>query len=608
MNCELLCLVCILFLQFPFVCLFNMGRHKYKKRSRSSSNSSSSESDGKKIRKDLKHKKRRIEALEGLIRELRKSRSYGRSQSPSARSPSLAVEVVPREPPNVNATAQPIVRYVGRSDFILEFNPQTTLVPVEHWIRNLESTAKMHGWDERTLICNCTSKLAGYAKGWYEQQASYEISWSEWKEKLIQAFPFTKNKLSQIRDLVNRVRLPSEDPVSFYYSKLGLGMSCQLSDDVITEAVIGTLGDKLLEVGAKSAGCHDTTSLLRYLASINTSNEELEKPGFSQRKEGQSQNLKCYTFGKQGHKANRCRINKENRKININKDSKKCSFCNRSGHVESECYKKKNSNKYCSFCKINGHTIEECRKQSKTGPQNRLVRKVQTVSCDSSDRKYFKDVLVNGTTAKAYLDFGSLCNTMTQSFYERHNLDMTPNDSIVIKGYGDAIITPIGSVLASLIIDGVEKENQFYIVPDHVQEVDVLIGQTFTESPDLVVIKTPTELNIYENEMALQVTELCESLKKVCLYPETGVQLTPGINKVLVRLDPVVTNTLNIKHSEQRKPMNETDVLSDSVSPTDGHLIIKVINKTSTLIALKENECIARAEVTEQNLDETVNI
>lgn len=57
-------------------------------------------------------------------------------------------------------------------------------------------------------------------------------------------------------------------------------MSCQLSDDIITEAVIGTLGDKLLEIGAESAGCYDTTSLLRYLGSINTSNnEELEKPG-----------------------------------------------------------------------------------------------------------------------------------------------------------------------------------------------------------------------------------------------------------------------------------------------------------------------------------------
>lgn len=59
-----------------------------------------------------------------------------------------------------------MVRYVGRNDFIPEFDPQTSSVSVEHWIRNLEGVASMHGWDERTLICNCTSKLGGYAKSW----------------------------------------------------------------------------------------------------------------------------------------------------------------------------------------------------------------------------------------------------------------------------------------------------------------------------------------------------------------------------------------------------------------------------------------------------------
>lgn len=124
----------------------------------------------------------------------------------------------------------------------------------------------------------------------------------------------------------------------------------------------------------------------------------------------------------------------------------------------------------------------------------------------------------------------------------------------------------------------------------------------------MVIIKTPNELNIYENEIAFQVTELCESLKKVCLYPETNVQLTPGMNKVLVRLDPVVTGILYIKHSEQRKPLNDTDVLSENVSANDGHLVIKVINKTITFIALMEKQCIARAEVTEQSLEVTDNV
>lgn len=282
-----------------------MGRHK--KRHRSPSSTSSSSSDGERTirkksnyKKDLKKKNNRIEALEGLIRELRRKSDY-----------------------HTGNTSQPsVVRYVGRNDFIPVFDPQTSPVSVDHWIRNLEGIANMHGWDERTLICNCTAKLGGYAKSWYEHQASYEMSWTEWKVKLIKAFPFTKNKLTQIRELVNRVRKPNEDPIEFYYAKLGIGMSCHLSDEIITEAIIGTLGNQLLEIGAKSAGCRDTNSLLQYLASINTSVavKEQDKPETSVKSHhGPDRVTKCFSCGKPGHKASRCRKNGQ--------DNKKCSFC-----------------------------------------------------------------------------------------------------------------------------------------------------------------------------------------------------------------------------------------------------------------------------------------
>lgn len=235
--------------------------------------------------------------------------------------------------------------------------------------------------------------------------------------------------------------------------------------------------------------------------------------------------------------------------------------------------------------------------ESKSGPQNRLVRKVQTLCCDSSDKKYFKKVFVNGISANAFVDFGSSCNTMVQSFYEKLGLELKSNNEVVIKGYGDALIVPMGIVTASLVVDEVEQYNQFYVVPDNVQNMDVLIGQTFTESPNIVVVKTPDKLNIYNNEMALQVTELCNTLEKIRLFPQLDTKLAPGLNKILVRLDPIVNGTLNIKQSEQRKPLSEKDVLEDNVEIRDGCVIIKLMNKTTKDIDLKLDECIARADL-----------
>lgn len=208
-----------------------MGRHKRRKRSKrssslSSSSSSSSSSSGDDIRRTKRHRR-------SGTKEIRPTSSGGHE-----------------------------VRYVGRNDAIPEFDPQKSAVSMNHWVRNIESIATMYGWDERTTICNCTAKLRGYAKAWYERLEDYNISWSDWKARLIRAFPFTKNKLTMLRSLVNDIRKVDEDPIKFYYEKLGLGMSCGLPDNVITETIIGTMGDKMIEVGAVSAGCQDTITLL----------------------------------------------------------------------------------------------------------------------------------------------------------------------------------------------------------------------------------------------------------------------------------------------------------------------------------------------------------
>ncbi|KAI5632147.1 hypothetical protein NE865_15144 [Phthorimaea operculella] len=570
-----------------------MGRHKKRHRSPSTSSSSSSDVEKtktKKYKKNLKEKNNRIEALEGLLKELRKTTNYHAGSAPQ----------------------QSVVRYMGRNDFIPVFDPQTSPVSVEHWIRNLEGIANMHGWDERTLICNCTSKLGGYAKSWYEHQVTFDMSWAEWKEKLVRAFPFTKNKLTQIREMVNRVRKPNEDPIEFFYTKLGIGMSCQLSDEIITEAIIGTLGNQLLEIGAKSAGCRDTNSLLQYLASINTSAAASKGQDKSENQlkneRGPDRVARCFTCGKPGHRASRCRVSKDNSKLHKDKGNQKCTFCGRPGHVEADCFKKKNKSKHCSFCNIDGHTLDECRKRSRTGLQNRLVRKVQTICYDASDKKYFKEVLVNGVSSNGYIDFGSTCNTMRQSFREMQNLELMPNDNTVIKGYGDGLTIPLGIVSTSLVIDGVEKVNKLYVVPDDLQEVDVLIGQPFTESPNLVIVKTSTELNMYEDEMAIQVTELCESFDKIRLYPQNDTKLTPGLNKVLVRPDPVVDGIMNIKLSEQRKPLCEKDVIEDSVELHDGQAFIKLINRTNKILELKEQVCVARAELKDKYRDDNIKM
>ena len=67
------------------------------------------------------------------------------------------------------------------------------------------------------------------------------------------------------------------------------------------------------------------------------------------------------------------RIKNESRKLNNNKNLniniKTCSYCNRKGHLEENCFKKKKNDKYCRYCKTKGHTIDQCYKKKRKDQQ-----------------------------------------------------------------------------------------------------------------------------------------------------------------------------------------------------------------------------------------------
>lgn len=95
---------------------------------------------------------------------------------------------------------------------------------------------------------------------------------------------------------------------------------------------------------------------------------------------------------------------------------------------------------------------------------------------------------------QAFFDFGSSCNLVRKSDARRIGVPIDETCKTCIKGYGLGQTLSMGKITVNLEVDSIQKLVDLLIVPDHLQEVPLLIGQPFTEQSDIVVLKTNKEL------------------------------------------------------------------------------------------------------------------
>lgn len=133
------------------------------------------------------------------------------------------------------------------------------------WLNRLEALAKIFNWNERFLIYQMTTKLAGNARLWFNSQQEIDYTWEQWKYKILSDFPEGRGIALKLHDFVTVKRENNENVLDFYYKKLSLGKKCDQPEHVITDVIIFTLNDPLLRAGARGAACRDTKSLLQYL-------------------------------------------------------------------------------------------------------------------------------------------------------------------------------------------------------------------------------------------------------------------------------------------------------------------------------------------------------
>ena len=65
------------------------------------------------------------------------------------------------------------------------------------------------------------------------------------------------------------------------------------------------------------------------------------------------------------------------------------------------------------------------------------------------------------------------------------------------------MIVTLGTTVANIKIDDVEREVPIVVVKDDQQEFDLLVGRPYTESPKTYVVKTSDSMKFFNEEESL---------------------------------------------------------------------------------------------------------
>jgi len=193
------------------------------------------------------------------------------------------------------------------------------------------------------------AKLTGVAKLWYQALPTMSYSWEEWKIKLTESFPSKDDYAELLTEMLARRARFGESLELYFYDKINLLNRLEIKGKCAVDCLLHGLDDRSVRLGAKATKCIEPEQVLKYFQSagllprgLDRAKNSLDKGANSVAiKDGSNTNneskmagssslilITCYNCGEQGHYSFKC-----------TKKIKKCTACNKLGHLTTECRK-----------------------------------------------------------------------------------------------------------------------------------------------------------------------------------------------------------------------------------------------------------------------------
>lgn len=480
-------------------------------------------------------------------------------------------DILPSQPSNPSTSLTS--RGIDHKNIVPEFNPSEKNQRVDVWIKKVNQCAEVYGWDERATVHFAMQKLTGLAKTWYESLSSILHTWEEWQVKLLNAFPSEQNYGQILEDMLKRKSRPNELIENYYYEKVALLNQCEIVGKKAVDCIIHGIGDRTMRSSALALRCEEPDQLLKFLLS-NNKELSVQQPPFRDRN--------VPTVGDR----------QSNRAYQSNNSVMLCFNCKEKGHPFTRCPKPLLK---CTHCDKIGHKAEVCRsKQGSGSTKAEIVPKTLRITSSNPCNKFIKEVNVDGVPFEAFVDLGSEVTLIRHSVFESLGVSHDAKPT-TMRGFGNNVVHSAGSAILNISIDGVNASVPCRIVDNHLLEKPLLIGQTYTEQPHIVVYKDASKLQFLHIGAELPFPKGSkgdQTLERIRVSARCDLS---GAASVRAATATIFTGRVVVDTKIVGKPNSQYVVCGGVYEVKDGIVFITVV-PCSNSCRLQENLVFSRAE------------
>lgn len=389
------------------------------------------------------------------------------------------------------------------AELVPKFYPDDASSNITGWLHKIDQLGNIYGWKSTDRQFIMQLRLRGAARSWYEDLEDYNLTWAEWKETIMTAFPRSTDYVDRLELMLARVKQESETMTKFYHAKLSLLKKCNIDGKNAISCIIRGLPAEL-RANAKAYNCETPENLYYgYLSSLeNYKQVEAARTstdkGKSTWKRGNtnaasapvtSQSLLpkiCYQCRRPGHEARDCRM------------LQRCESCHRTGHTSATCWFRAGNSQL----------------------QTRQVGNVWAITYDIYHDLYRRQVLVDGHQLSAYIDTGSKLNILTLAAADELQLEIKPS-SVIMKAFGGSCTHSLGTTEIIAVIDNLQLRGNVEVTDCDLPNIDLIMGQPMINQNNVSLLTTDTSVNFLPTHIVSPL--LCDiqlnSVDFVSKYP-----------------------------------------------------------------------------------------